>query len=223
MWFGILLILALTGWVAVDAARHGRSWYGWSRLVFCTGIFGGAFWLWSRRRWTRTDQRLTTVQTVLLPFAGVPLLLFALLAGLFVVTFLFQIARVDGQAMAPTINTGERVIVNKMAYRVAAPRRGDIVMHNYPLDPDKSFVKRVIGVPGDSVRIADGQVYVNDVLLKDDYVPEGFRSHDNLAPLRIGEGYYFVLGDHRNNSSDSRHWGQVPKKYIVGRIAEPKR
>ena len=88
----------------------------------------------------------------------------------------------------------------------------------YPLNPDKSFVKRVIAEEGDTVRIVDGRVYVNDVPLHDDYVPTEYRSHDDWGPQVIPEGYYFVMGDHRNNSSDSRHWGMVPKKYIIGKV-----
>jgi signal peptidase I len=136
-----------------------------------------------------------------------------------IVTFGFQVARVEGQSMAPTLEDQDRLIVNKLAYRIGEPRRGDIVMLYYPLNPEKSFVKRVIAEEGDSVRIVDGRVYVNDIPLKDDYVPAEFRSHDDWGPQVIPEGYYFVMGDHRNNSSDSRHWGFVPKKYIIGRIA----
>ena len=102
--------------------------------------------------------------------------------------------------------------MNKLVYRIGEPRRGDIVMLYYPLNPDKSFVKRVIAEEGDTVRIVDGRVYVNDIPLHDDYVPGEFRSHDDWGPQVIPEGYYFVMGDHRNNSSDSRHWGMVPKK-----------
>jgi len=79
-------------------------------------------------------------------------------------------------------------------------------------------VKRVIGEPGDTIRILDGHVYRNDVPLPDDFVPEEFRSHERWGPEVIPEGYYFVMGDHRNNSLDSRHWGSVPKKYIVGKV-----
>ena len=88
----------------------------------------------------------------------------------------------------------------------------------YPLNPEKSFVKRVIAEEGDTVRIVDGRVYVNDIPLQDDYVPAEYRSHDDWGPQVIPEGYYFVMGDHRNNSSDSRHWGMVPKKYIIGKV-----
>ena len=138
-----------------------------------------------------------------------------------IVTFGFQVARVEGLSMAPTLDDQDRLIVNKLVYRIGVPRRGDIVMLYYPLNPDKSFVKRVIAEEGDQVRIVDGRVYVNDVPVPDDYVPEEYRSHDDWGPQVIPEGYYFVMGDHRNNSSDSRHWGMVPKKYIIGQGAGP--
>ena len=135
-----------------------------------------------------------------------------------IVTFGFQVARVEGLSMAPTLDDQDRLIVNKLVYRLSSPRRSDIVMLYYPLNPDKSFVKRVIAEEGDQVRIVDGRVYVNDVPLPDDYVAEEYRSHDDWGPQVIPEGYYFVMGDHRNNSSDSRHWGMVPKKYIIGKV-----
>ena len=135
-----------------------------------------------------------------------------------IVTFGFQVARVEGLSMAPTLEDQDRLIVNKFVYRVSSPRRGDIVMLYYPLNPDKSFVKRVIAEEGDTVRVVDGRVYVNDVPMRDDFVPAEYRSHDDWGPQVIPEGYYFVMGDHRNNSLDSRHWGPVPKKYIVGKV-----
>ncbi len=146
-------------------------------------------------------------------------LLSAAVYATLIVTFGFQVARVEGQSMAPTLSDQDRLIVNKFAYRfLGDPRRGDIVMLYYPLDPNKSFVKRVIAEEGDVVRIVDGKVFVNDTPMRDDFVPPEFRSHDDFGPQVVSDGYYFVMGDHRNNSSDSRHWGMVPKKYIIGKV-----
>jgi signal peptidase I len=150
--------------------------------------------------------------------AGVKTLVSAAVYATLIVTFGFQVARVDGLSMAPTLEDHDRLIVNKLVYELSEPRPGDIVMLYYPLNPEKMFVKRVIAKEGDVVRIVDGKVYVNDVPLHDDYVPQEFRSHDDYGPEVVKQGYYFVMGDHRNNSSDSRHWGLVPKKYIVGKV-----
>jgi signal peptidase I len=160
--------------------------------------------------------RLAQVKEELVAWAKT--LVSAAVYAVLIVTFGFQVARVEGQSMAPTLEDQDRLIVNKLVYRIGEPRRGDIVMLYYPLNPEKSFVKRVIAEEGDTVRIVDGQVYVNDVPLQDDYVPAEFRSHDDWGPQVIPEGYDFVMGDHRNNSSDSRHWGMVPKKYIIGKV-----
>jgi len=150
--------------------------------------------------------------------SGVQTLVSAAIYATLIVTFGFQVARVDGQSMAPTLEDHDRLIVNKLVYEVGEPMPGDIVMLYYPVNPEKMFVKRVIAKEGDIVRIEDGRVYVNDEPLHDDYVPLEFRSHDDYGPEVVKQGYYFVMGDHRNNSSDSRHWGPVPKKYIVGKV-----
>jgi len=135
-----------------------------------------------------------------------------------IVTFVCQVARVEGQSMLPTLEDQDRLIVNKLIYRLSTPHRGDIVMLYYPINPDKSFVKRVIAEEGEEVRIVDGKVFVNGDQINDVYVPPEFRGHDDFGPFKVREGYYFVMGDHRNNSSDSRHWGEVPKKYIIGKV-----
>jgi signal peptidase I len=150
--------------------------------------------------------------------AGIKTLVSAAVYATLIVTFGFQVARVDGLSMAPTLEDHDRLIVNKLVYEIGDPRPGDIVMLYYPLNPEKMFVKRVIAKEGDTVRIVDGHVDVNGIPLHDDYVPQEFRSHDDWGPQVVQQGYYFVMGDHRNNSSDSRHWGPVPKKYIVGKV-----
>jgi len=135
-----------------------------------------------------------------------------------IVTFGVQVARVEGLSMAPTLGDQDRLIVNKFVYVIGAPRPGDIVMLNYPRDPDKSFVKRVIAEPGDRVKIEDGRVYVNGARMADDFVDPNYRGNDDHEEITVDPGYYYVLGDHRNNSSDSREWGLVPKKYITGKV-----
>jgi signal peptidase I len=135
-----------------------------------------------------------------------------------IVTFGFQVARVEGQSMVPTLEDQDRLIVNKLAYRIGSPRVGDIVMLYYPEDPEKSFVKRVVAEEGDTIRSTNGRVFRNEVPLDDAYIPEEYRSYDTWGPVVVRRGYYFVMGDHRNNSSDSRTWGEVPKKYIIGRV-----
>ena len=161
------------------------------------------------RLWVRMGRELMT---------GLQTLVSAAVYATLIMTFGVQVARVDGLSMAPTLEDHDRLIVNKLVYELGQPRPGDIVMLYYPLNPEKMFVKRVIAKEGDTVRIVDGHVYVNNLSLHDDYVPAEFRSHDDYGPEIVKQGYFFVMGDHRNNSSDSRHWGPVPKKYIAGKV-----
>jgi signal peptidase I len=160
-------------------------------------------------RWRRTRNEVV---------AGVRTLATGAVYATLIVTFGFQAARVDGSSMAPTLQDRDRLIVNRLVYQWGDPQPGDIVMLHYPRKPAMLFVKRVIAKEGDTVWSVDGTVYVNDEPLRDDYVPDEFRSHDDWGPQVVEEGYYMVMGDHRNNSSDSREWGLVPKNYIVGRV-----
>ena len=135
-----------------------------------------------------------------------------------ILTFVGQVARVDGLSMEPTLADADRLVVNKWVYRVSQPRAGDIVMLYYPRDPEKLFVKRVIAGEGDDVQITGGRVYVNGLPLLEEFVPAEYRRHEDFGPQTVPQGCYFVLGDHRNRSSDSRDWGPVPKKYILGKV-----
>jgi signal peptidase I len=131
----------------------------------------------------------------------------------------FRLARVEGPAMAPALADQDRVFVNGWAYAMSPPRRGDIVMLRYPPDPRRSFVKRIVAAGGDAIRIDDGRVYVNDRPVDEPYVVPEARSHDARPVQIVPAGHYFVLGDRRNNSSDSRHWGLVPEESIIGRVS----
>ncbi len=122
--------------------------------------------------------------------------------------------RVDGESMEPTLLSGEYVIVNRLSYRFAAPKRGDIIVFHPPPDPSEEYVKRVIGLPGDEVEIKNNGVYINGQRLEESYIKVA-TTHDNT--WRVPAGQLFVLGDNRTNSSDSRDWGNVPMAYVVGK------
>ena len=141
----------------------------------------------------------------------------AVLFCFFLITFVAQAFRVQGTSMLPVLEDGERIIVNKFIYRFHAITRGDVVVFWWPRDPSVSFIKRVVGLPGDSVEVRAGAVYVNGLRLEEDYVEAKFRDDESYAPVDVRKGYYYVLGDHRNSSNDSRSWGEVPEKYIYGR------
>ena len=215
---GLVLAVAMVGWVATDAARRQRNWLAWALVVAIGGPIGMIVWLIARRSSPVAPGPLGVARTAGLVLCAIPLVLLNIAATMFVLTFLFQVAWVQGGAMEPTLADGDRVIVSKWVYRTGAPHVGDIVMLYYPLNPDKTFVKRVIAEEGDQIRIIDGRVYRNEVPLDDKYVLAEFRSHEDWGPEVIPPGYYFVMGDRRNSSSDSRHWGMVPKKYILGKV-----
>ena len=122
--------------------------------------------------------------------------------------------RVDGASMEPTLQSGEFVIVNKMAYMLGKPSIGDVIVFHFPRDPEQEYIKRIIGLPGDRVEIEDGQVYVNGQVLNEDYVAAS-PVYENAWD--VPSDSLFVLGDNRNNSSDSHNWGSVPLDYVIGK------
>jgi signal peptidase I len=141
----------------------------------------------------------------------------AVLFCFFLIAFVAQAFSVQGTSMEPLLLDGERIVVNKFVYRFRPIQRGHVVVFWYPRDPSVSFVKRVVGLPGDRVEIRDGKLLVNGAPVDESYLPPSFRDHDNHGPTEVRKGYYFVLGDHRRSSNDSRSWGEVPEKYIYGR------
>jgi len=122
--------------------------------------------------------------------------------------------RVDGFSMEPTLHNGEFVIVNKMAYRFGALNYGDVIVFHYPRDPEQEYIKRIIGLAGDKVRVSDGQVFVNDLLIAEPYIASAPRYQSDWI---VPDASLFVLGDNRNNSSDSHNWGAVPIENVVGK------
>ena len=135
----------------------------------------------------------------------------------FIIVFLYQPVKVEGTSMMPSLDDQERIFINKFVYRIEPIQRGDIVVFRYPRDPQKSFIKRVIGVAGDHVRIVDGRVLLNGKMLVEDYVPRAYEDERSYPEIVVPPDSYFVLGDHRSLSNDSRDFGPVDASYIYGK------
>jgi len=144
-------------------------------------------------------------------------LVLSLLLAFIVIVFLYQPVQVEGTSMMPLLVNHERIFINKFVYRLEQIRRGDIVVFLYPLDPSKSYIKRVVGLPGEWVTIREGRVFINDQPLIEPYVPSSYLDHENCPSAYVEPDHYFVLGDHRESSNDSRVWGTVDRKYIYGK------
>ena len=141
----------------------------------------------------------------------------AVALAMFIRTFIVELYVVDGPSMRPTLESEQRLVVNKFIYRFHPPEKGDVLVFQYPRDPSRDFIKRVIAVPGDTIEIREGRVLVNDQLLTEDYILEKTRSEYPKAT--VPEGHIFVMGDNRNNSEDSRFAdvGFVPYDLIKGK------
>ncbi|MGC9197640.1 MAG: signal peptidase I [Acidobacteriaceae bacterium] len=146
-------------------------------------------------------------------------LLGSLAISLFIILFLYQPVRVEGTSMLPHLKDQDRLFINKFVYHFESIQRGDVVVFLYPHDHTKSYIKRVIALPGDNLRINHGAVYLNGHKLKEGYVPARFRDDRSLADITIPKGECWVMGDHRNISSDSRDFGPVPISLIYGKAA----
>ncbi len=146
-------------------------------------------------------------------------LLVSVVLAIVVILFLYQPVKVEGTSMMPTLDDQERIFINKFIYRFHFSHidRGDTVVFWFPGDPTKSYIKRVIGVPGDRVEVDHGTVVINGKPLTETYVPAEFRDVSSMDPRVVGPDEYFVLGDHRSSSNDSRAWGMVPRRDIYGK------
>jgi len=158
--------------------------------------------------------------TVRVTLEWVGLVVLALVIALLIKTFLFQAFYIPSESMVPTLKVHDRVLVNKLSYKLHPVHRDDIVVFKAPAGSDPGIddlVKRVIGLPGESVRARGGHIYINDRLLKEPYLPPGTFTSD-FAPVKIGPDEYWVMGDNRGNSKDSRVFGVIKKHNIVGRV-----
>src|ERR1700728_1456851 len=138
---------------------------------------------------------------------------------IFVILFIYQPVKVEGTSMMPTLDDQERIFINKFVYRFHFGNidRDDTVVFWSPGDPSKAYIKRVIGMPGDRVEVVDGKVIVNGEALIENYVPPEFRDQSSMSERAAPQDEYFVLGDHRSSSNDSRAWGMVPRRFIYGK------
>jgi signal peptidase I len=144
-------------------------------------------------------------------------LIISLAISCFIIIFLYQPVKVEGTSMMPSLEDQERIFVNKFVYRLEPIRRGDIVVFRYPRDPSKSFIKRVVGLAGDRVEIDAGRVFVDGKVLDEDYVPRAYEDQRSYPEIVVPPDCYFVLGDHRTLSNDSRDFGPVNEHFIYGK------
>jgi signal peptidase I len=144
-------------------------------------------------------------------------LVVALGLAMIIIVFFYQPVKVEGTSMAPLLSDQERIFINKFVYHFEPIGRGDVVVFWYPLDRTKSFIKRVVGLPGDEVEIRRGRVYINGKSLEEPYVPSQYIDTAAYGPVEIPRDEYFVMGDHRISSNDSRIFGPVPSAFIYGK------
>ncbi len=171
------------------------------------------------RKDPHTEKIAAPVPSRTLPVLSVWLrdLMISLAISAFIIVFLYQPVKVEGTSMMPSLDDQERIFVNKYVYRLESIQRGDIVVFRYPRDPSKSFIKRVIGLAGDHIRIESGEVFVNGESLEEDYVPAAYADQRSYAEMVVPPNSYFVLGDHRTMSNDSRDFGPVNVGFIYGK------
>jgi signal peptidase I len=144
-------------------------------------------------------------------------LIVSAVASVLIITFLYQPVRVEGTSMLPRLEDRDRLFINKFVYHITAIERGDVVVFHYPRDPEKSYIKRVIALPGDRIAVDRGQVLVNGNLIRENYVPLMYRDSRSMAEMVVPAETYFMMGDHRSISSDSREFGPVDRSLIYGK------
>ncbi|SMB93842.1 signal peptidase I Serine peptidase. MEROPS family S26A [Desulfonispora thiosulfatigenes DSM 11270] len=140
----------------------------------------------------------------------------AIILALLIKTFVFQFYYIPSGSMEPTLQINDKILVTKYSYKLSEPERGEIIVFKYPYDKKLSYIKRLIGLPGEKIEIKDSKLYINDALVEESYLPDGLLFED-FGPTNVPKDQYFMLGDNRNHSSDSRVWGFVDKDLIIGK------
>src|SRR3989344_2896960 len=154
----------------------------------------------------------------LLAFETIKVIVVSLAIILPIRFFLIQPFYVEGASMEPSFHPREYLIIDEITYRFSNPQRGEVVVFRYPKDPRQFYIKRVVGLPGESIKIIDGVVYVNGTALDEDYLADVYLSDDSKEEMTLGPDEYFVMGDNRANSLDSRVFGPVQSPYLIGRV-----
>ncbi|MEW6661250.1 MAG: signal peptidase I [Bacillota bacterium] len=143
-------------------------------------------------------------------------IIIAIILATVIRVFLFQPFYIPSGSMEPTLMPGDRIIVNKLVYRFSEPVRGDVVVFKYPLDPQKDYIKRIVAVMGERIKVIDSRLFINNKQVPEPYLPPSLIYND-FGPADVPSGAYFVMGDNRNNSQDSRIWGPLPRENVVGK------
>lgn len=145
------------------------------------------------------------------------LILVALVVAWFIKTLIVQPFFIPSASMEPTFTRGDHVLVNKFIYRFVEPEQGDVIVFKYPVDMTIDYIKRVVAKEGDTVEVKGGILYVNDKEVNEPYLSESAKITSDYGPVTVGNNKLFVMGDNRNNSSDSRVWGMLPEKNLIGK------
>lgn len=141
----------------------------------------------------------------------------AVLLAVVIRLFLFEPFIIPSESMYPTLQINDRIMVNKLSYHLGDPSRGDVIVFKYPMDPSRDFVKRLIAVGGETIEIRDNVLYINGAPLSEGYLPPDLVMKGDYGPVKVPEGTFFMMGDNRNSSDDSRSWGMMPEENIIGK------
>lgn len=212
--YGILLLVTLN-----------RDTPGFYLIVFIglvltiLGLVGFSLWLWETISAKKDADQSIILKNWFQIAKGIDILL---VLGLLFRSFILQPFLVEGNSMQPNYHNKEFLLVDRLSYKINPPKRGEVIIFRYPLNPADDYIKRIVGLPGETIKIENGQVFINDQLLEENYLStdtQTFVANDleNFLEKTLAENEYFVLGDNRNNSSDSREWGIVPKNNLIGR------